>query len=71
MEFLLLRKLAAFHHYLFICLIPAHLTYVNKRTSEISAKWLLSGCAAEALLHDSALWMPPPSNGKHISHCNR
>lgn len=55
-----------FYHYLFICLTPAHLTYMNERTSEISAKCLLSGYAAEVLLHDSPLWMPPPFNGKHI-----
>lgn len=60
-----------FYHYLFICLTPTHLTSMNKRTSEISAKSLLSGCAAELLLHDSALWMPPPFNGKHIPHCKR
>lgn len=44
---------------------------MTKRTSEISAKWLLSGCAAEVLLCDLALWMPPPFNGKRIPHCNR
>lgn len=60
-----------FYQNLFICLRPAHLTYMNKKTSEISAKWLLSGCVAEVLLCDSALWMPPPFNGKRIPHCNR
>lgn len=44
---------------------------MTKRTSEISAKWLLSGCAAEVLLCDLALWMSPPFNGKRIPHCNR